>query len=129
MLTKMTIIITHSEQAQLTQILFSPKSANSTYPPSPGISIYCKVILYVKWLKHKLSSRLKSFSFSKINLEKTICNTEDWFFFSFEVWMKVFYTLTHSPALKKKLHTPSWKRTFLLRGGEILVWVKKGIYS
>lgn len=129
MLTKMTIIITHSEQAQLTQILFSPKSANSTYPPSPGISIYCKVILYVKWLKHKLSSRLKSFSFSKINLEKTICNTEDCFVFLLKSGWKYFIHSHILPHLKKKLHTPSWKRTFLLRGGEILVWVKKGIYS
>lgn len=98
---------------------YSPQICKLYIFPLPRyfkLQIYHKVILYVKWLKCKLSSRLKkkkkrNFSFSKMNLEQTICNIEDWFFFSFEVWMKVFYalTLTHSPTLKKKLHTPNWK--------------------
>lgn len=94
--------------------------------PSPGISIYHKVILYVKWLKHKLSSRLKkkSFSFSKINLERTICNTEDWYFFFFLKSRWKYFIHSHILPYLKKLH-PVEKEHFFWEEGRFLFESRK----
>lgn len=121
---------------------YSPQICKLYIFPLPRyfkLQIYHKVILYMKLLKRKLSSRFKkkkkkkSFSFSKMNLEQTICNTEDWFFFFLlkSGWKYFTHSLSHIlPHLKKKItHTQLKNGTFLLGGGEVLVWVKKGIYS
>lgn len=100
---------------------FLPKSANSIYSPSPDISSYKFIIksfyiwnyLNANFLPDlKKKKKKKSFSFSKMNLEQTICNTEDWFFFFLLKSGWKYFTHSHShilPHLKKKLHTPSWK--------------------
>lgn len=122
-------IITHSAQAE--PKFYSPSNLQILHIPPPQVLwIYHKAILDVKWLKCKLSSRLKKKK-RKINFEQTICNTEDWLFFLLKSGWK-YFTHSHSHILshlKKITHTQLKNGIFLLGGGEVLVWVKKGVYS